>query len=267
MNYIINKLTVKRGQREVLKDISFEFKSGEFLAVLGANGAGKSTLLKSMTSELIPSSGSIHIDEQNLALAHLQDLAKVRAVLPQNCQLNFDFPVQEVVLMGRSPYSPAWESEEDLKIAIEAMAQADVSHLAEKPFTELSGGEQQRVCFARALAQIFSENKDEKFLFLDEPVSNLDPQHQQKTLRNAKGLCSKNIGVLAVLHDLNLAAAFADRIMLLKDGGIFALGSPEEVLTKENLKSVFSIDVQVETHPLSFHPLIIHNLIETPALV
>ena len=262
MIYTVNSLKVKRGEREVLKGLDFNFSSGEFFAVLGSNGAGKSTLLKAMTSELPLSSGSIFLDEQNISLAHLQDQAKVRSVLPQNCQLNFDFPVREVVLMGRSPYAKSWESDEDIRIAIKAMEKADVSHLMDKRFTQLSGGEQQRVCYARSLAQIWSDEEEAKFLFLDEPVSNLDPEHQQRTLRSAKALSKRNVGVLAILHDPNLAAAFADRIMLLHEGKVFAIGSPEEVLTVENLQTVFSVDVEVVEHPRDQHPLIIHNFIE-----
>ena len=239
MMYSVNSLVVKRGEREVLKGLDFKFASGEFLAVLGSNGAGKSTLLKSMTSELQLASGSIFLDEQNISFAHLQDQAKIRSVLPQNCQLNFDFSVREVVLMGRSPYGSSWETEDDFKIAIKAMEKADVSHLMDKRFTQLSGGEQQRVCYARSLAQIWSDDNEAKFLFLDEPVSNLDPEHQQRTLRSAKALTKRNVGVLAILHDLNLAAAFADRIMLLHEGKVFAIGSPEEVLTEKKLRNRF----------------------------
>ena len=249
---------LKIDNKTLLHDVSLSLQTGEVIAVVGPNGAGKSTLIKLLTGELKPSSGCILMDHRSLSLCSLQDRAMQRAVLPQDSLLNFPFLALEVVLIGRSPHGHG-ESKKDYEIAYCALEIAEVNQLAERLYTTLSGGERQRVQLARVLSQIWEPLQDgrPRYLLLDEPTSNLDLSHQHATLRIARDFSRQGVGVLAVLHDLNLAAQYADRIVILKSGRVLAEGKPPDVLQPELIDDAFMMPVMVVPHPVQDCPLVV----------
>jgi iron complex transport system ATP-binding protein len=200
--------------------------------------------------------GSVLIENQSLTTWNKRDLAKRRAVLPQRSSLTFGFTAQEVVLMGRTPHLSGGESREDYRIVAEAMQMTRTTHLTERTYTTLSGGEQQRVQLARVLTQIWN-NDYTRYLLLDEPTNNLDLSHQHATLSIARQFAERGVGVLTVLHDLNLAAQYADRILVMKAGQVQAEGIPHAVLTPQTIRDTFGLPVMVQAHPCFDCPLII----------
>lgn len=279
--YIKNKI--------ILEDISFDINCGEIITILGANGAGKSTLIKVISSEYKANKGEIIFDDIDAKNLSIKDIAKTRAVLPQDFNLSFPFTVSEVVMIGRSPHINGSETNLDYNIVDNVMKITDVYHLKERIYTTLSGGEQQRVQISRILAQIWSEDnlKDDnsllsvsrnsnlqkteiselnhrnkitsnKYVLLDEPTSNLDLKHQHLILKTFKALAKeKNIGVFAVLHDLNLAIQYSDKIILMKEGKIKHYGKPSEIINSENIKDVFDIDVKIVIFEDNNFPIIV----------
>ena len=244
--------------KALLDDVSLNVCAGEVLAVVGPNGAGKSTLRKALCGDLRPSRGEVLMNGRPLADWSLMERARTRAVLPQDSTLNFPFTVFEVVLMGRTPHVRGAEGARDYEIAREALEAVEAGHLKERLYPTLSGGERQRAQLARVLAQIWEPHPDHaRYLLLDEPTSNLDLSHQHSTLEIARRFAREGVGVLVVLHDLNLAALYADRIVMLKDGRAIASGTPAEVLTRETIKDTFAMPVLVIKHPGSDHPLVI----------
>jgi iron complex transport system ATP-binding protein len=244
----IDSINCGYGSIEILDNISFEVKSGEFLGILGPNGSGKTTLLKSISRVLKPRKGTILIDTQNIYDMKSLELAKQMAVVPQSSPISFDFTALEVVLMGRNPHMKRFQMEgkSDLEIAKNAMEVTRTWDFADRPITELSGGEIQRVIIARALTQ------EPKVLLLDEPTTHLDISNQLEIMDMIKRLSiTKKLLIVAVFHDFNLAARYCDSIILLKDGKIVAVGKSEETLTSENLKQVFSVDTIVKKHPIT----------------
>jgi iron complex transport system ATP-binding protein len=252
-------VSVEIGGKIILEDVSVKVAAGRILAVLGANGAGKSTLRKVLTGDLQPSRGSVQMNGLPLENISLENRARVRAVMPQDSRLNFPFTVLEVALLGRAPHVRGQaESKRDFEIVSEALKAVRASHLADRLFTTLSGGERQRVQLARVLAQIWEEQNAARFLLLDEPVSNLDLAHQHLTLQIARKMACQKVGVLVILHDLNLAAQYADEILLLKNGKVLiSAAAPREVLTPERIFEAFQIPVLVLNHPTREFPLII----------
>lgn len=252
-------ITVRIGGRPIVDNVTARVEPGKVLAVLGPNGAGKSTLLRVLSGEIEPCSGGVTLDGTPVTRANNRDHARRRGVMPQSSALNFPFTALEVVLMGRIPHqSRGVESRRDVEIASAALRRADVRHLAERSYPTLSGGEQQRVHFARVLAQIWDAPADGgRYLLLDEPTSSLDLAHQHETLSIARRLASDGAGVAAVLHDLNLAAEYADEIMLLKNGRLHAEGSPASVLTSRNIEEVYGLPAVVQRHPYLDCPLVI----------
>ena len=235
----------------VLRNISFDLPSGDFLSLLGPNGSGKSTLLRLLDRILLPQSGTITLDGHPLNEFSRRELAKRIAYVPQDTLWVFPYTVLEVVLMGRSPYVGrfGFENEQDLEIARETMHLTDIDHLADKLITGISGGERQRVLIARALSQ------QPQILLLDEPNAHLDISHQIEIfqiLREQNEL--RNLTIVSVSHDLNLAAAFSKRTLLLAGtamGGasIFAIGQPKDVLTRENIEQIYQTPVIVDQLP------------------
>ncbi|WP_298183246.1 heme ABC transporter ATP-binding protein [uncultured Pseudomonas sp.] len=247
-------LAVQRGSSTVLADINLELRPGEVLGVLGPNGAGKSTLLGALCGELPLSHGTVWLDQRRLQDWPGSERAQRLAVLPQTSTLNFAFRVEEVVAMGRLPHaSGRLRDEQIVKQALEA---ADALHLAGRSYLALSGGERQRVHLARVLAQLWPGGEGQ-MLLLDEPTSMLDPLHQHTTLQATRAFVEQGAAVLVILHDLNLAARYCDRLLLLERGRPHALGSPEEVLRAEPLQAVFGLEVLVQQHPERGHPLIV----------
>ncbi|QLH62641.1 heme ABC transporter ATP-binding protein [Serratia symbiotica] len=234
------------GSHWLINDVSLSIASGEMLAIIGPNGAGKSTLLRLLTGYLTPSCGKCWLLDRPLEQWLPQQLAKVRAVMRQYSDLAFPFTVEEVISMGRSPHG-----QRDRQQAIEqVMAQTDCLELAQRDYRQLSGGEQQRVQLARVLAQLWQPQPSPSWLFLDEPTSALDLYHQQHTLRLLRALTRQQpLGVCCVLHDLNLAALYADRILLLHQGRLVAAGTPQEVLCTGILTRWYQADLGVVHHP------------------
>jgi iron complex transport system ATP-binding protein len=228
-----------------LEDVSLKVKEGDFVGILGPNGSGKTTLLKSISRTLKPHRGTILLNESDIYSLKSVEVAKQLAVVPQDSNIGFSFAALDVVLMGRNPHMTRFqmESGKDMAIARKAMMLTNTWQFAERPINELSGGEKQRVIIARALAQ------EPKILLLDEPLTHLDIINQLEIMDLVKELCVKEkLIVLAVFHDLNLAARYCTSAVMLKKGKIFSAGSIAEVLTSENIKGVFNVDAIVQRH-------------------
>ncbi|WP_235183149.1 heme ABC transporter ATP-binding protein [Deinococcus phoenicis] len=244
--------------RELLRKVTFGLTGGEMLVVLGRNGAGKSTLLKHLTGEL--GKGGVRMFGQTLRDHAPGDLARRRAALPQQTLMTFAYEVLDVVLLGRIPHGRR-ETDEDREVARAALERVGLAGFEHRNILTLSGGEQQRVHLARVLAQLWAApaepEKPPRVLLLDEPTSSLDLAHQHATLRLARDLCAEGVGVIAVLHDLNLAAQYADRVLIVSGGRVTALGTPEEVLTPAIIEDAFGHRVAVTPHPCLKCPLIV----------
>jgi iron complex transport system ATP-binding protein len=226
-------VTVVRGGRALLDRVSMALRRGEVLAVLGPNGAGKSTLLRVLSGELRADSGCVTLENVPIDRIQPRALARRRAVLPQHASVAFAMTARAVAALGRLPHDG------DGGAVAAALRQADVAHLADRLYPTLSGGEQQRVHLARVLAQL--AGPEGAYLFLDEPVAALDIAHQLAICALARERARNGIGVLIVLHDLNLAARVADRVLLLRGGRLHALGPPDATLRPETLEPVFGV--------------------------
>lgn len=247
-------LSVHRNDKCVLHAIDLTLEPGKVLGVLGPNGAGKSTLLGALCGELKPSQGQLWLDGQALSHWSGQQRARRLAVLPQSSTLSFAFKVLEVVALGRLPHDSG--QVRDSEIVREALKAADAWHLHDRSYLALSGGERQRVHLARVLAQLWP-GEGGQTLLLDEPTSMLDPLHQHTTLQAVSEFAGRGGAVMVILHDLNLAARYCDRVLLLDAGQSYALDTPQVVLVPDALKAVFGLDVLVQRHPERGHPLII----------
>lgn len=240
-------LSITRGSRTVLRELTLSLRPSEVLAVLGPNGSGKSTLLTALAGTLRPDRGGVWLDGQCLKSFSTRELALRRAVLPQQLRIDFPLTALEVALLGRLPHlgPHGQESLRDLEIAEAALARVGARHLAARPYPELSGGEQQRVQIARALTQLRSaEPESARYLLVDEPTASQDLAQQQAVLQLLRALSAEGIGVLVVLHDLNQAAQCADRVALLRSGELVACGEPDAVLTPARIEEVFGVRVQ-----------------------
>ncbi|MGE0798751.1 MAG: heme ABC transporter ATP-binding protein [Lautropia sp.] len=241
-------ISCSRGRRRVLDAISLAVAPGEVVGVLGANGAGKSTLLAALAGELPVADGQVAFDGRPLGAWPRAELARRRAVLPQSSLLTFDLPVATVIEMGSYPHDGTVAASE----RAHALALADVGALLERRYLQLSGGEQQRVQFARVLLQLLANRAAGEFraLLLDEPTASLDPRHQLQLLGAVATLAhDQRIAALVVLHDVNLAAVWCDRLLLLADGQVVAQGAPAEVLTVAALQRVYRVGVRITPRP------------------
>ena len=245
-------IDVSYGAKKVIEAVSLSAGQGEILGIIGPNGSGKTTLLKAMSRIVARDEGEIYLNDRNLNVFSFRELAQQIAVVPQDISIGFDYTVRDIVMMGRHPYIGrlASETARDREICDRAMHLANVAHLAGSSVHEISGGERQRVLIARALAQ------EPKILLLDEATSNLDISHQIEILNIIRGLTG-NITVISVFHDLNLAAYYCDRLIMLKAKKVVAVGEPRDVLTRETLHAVYGIDILVKTHPLTGKPYIL----------
>jgi iron complex transport system ATP-binding protein len=233
-------------EQEVLKDININIERGKFYTILGPNGSGKTTLLRILSKSLSTEKGEIFIDEKKLTQMKTKVLAKEMAVVSQSTEIEFDFSVQDIVLMGRTPHISRFcsESENDIKITMKAMKMTNTWELRNKSINALSGGERQRVVVARAIAQ------ETGIILLDEPISHLDIHHQIEIMNQLKQLNqNKKITIIAVLHDLNIAAAYGDHMILMHDCGVYKEGVPEEVLTENIIKEVYGLSVYITKNP------------------
>ncbi len=244
-------ITVHYDSREVVTDISLTVAPGEVVAIIGPNGAGKSTFLRALNGSVTPSAGTVLLDDKPIKTYARRFMARKISVVAQEAELRFPVTVLEFVLGGRYAWATAWgwETDQDLDIARQILRETELEDFADRLMNELSGGERQRVVLARALAT------RAKILLLDEPTANLDLAHQAMMLRLVRNYCdaARNSAVV-VTHDVNLAAEFANRVMLMKDGRMIAMGSPGEVLTAELLRTIFDMKVIVDAHPISGAP-------------
>ncbi len=251
-------LHFSRGTRKILDAVTGELRPGRVTALVGPNGAGKSTLLKLFSGELTPQSGGIEINGKPLAQWSGIEIAQRRAVLPQESHLAFAFPVREVVMMGRFPHLHGSETARDAEICDAALATVEGSHLAGRLYPTLSSGEKQRVQLARVLAQIWeAPAAGARYLLLDEPTAGLDLAHQHGALRAAQEWARGGAVVLAVLHDLNLAMAYADDVWVLENGRLAAAGAIEEVLTGPLIERVFQVSVEMLSRSGEARPVIL----------
>ncbi|MCG8710094.1 heme ABC transporter ATP-binding protein [Brenneria sp. 4F2] len=244
---VARNLSFQTGGRYLTQNISLEVHCGEIVAIIGPNGAGKSTLLRLLTGYLTPDRGECRLAGKPFSQWSPTVLAKTRAVMRQHSGLAFAFSVQEVVAMGRSPHGRGRQNDDIIQ---RVMEQTGCWDLARRDYRHLSGGEQQRVQLARVLAQLWHPQPTPGWLFLDEPTSALDLYHQQHLLRLLKKLTRQQpMAVCCVLHDLNLAALYADRILLLHEGKLVAQGSPDHVLQTTLLTRWYQADLCVAPHP------------------
>ncbi|MDR5656557.1 heme ABC transporter ATP-binding protein [Halodesulfurarchaeum sp. HSR-GB] len=243
----VTDVSVTLGSVQALDSVSLEVEQGEFLGVIGPNGAGKTTLLRTISGVLSPSGGTVTVDGQDITALPSKASSRLVAVVPQETSLAFDFTVREVVEMGRTPYRNRMtlESSADEEMVTRALERTQTAAFADRDVGEVSGGERQRVLLARALAQ------DTPVLLLDEPTASLDINHQIRTLELVKSLVEEGKTIMAPIHDLNLAAHYCDRLLLLADGKRTALGSPNEVLTESNLETAFGTDAVVTNNPVT----------------
>ncbi|MGE8378264.1 MAG: heme ABC transporter ATP-binding protein [Sphingobacterium sp.] len=250
----VEKINYEVKGRKLLKDITFQVRKGEILAVLGANGAGKSTLMGLLCGEKKPDSGQIHFNGKLLSAYDAATLSKCRALMSQQQQMTLSFKVEEIVLMGRYPHYKNTPTVRDHQVVAETMELCGVTAFADRDFLSLSGGEQQRVHLARVLAQIW-DNPD-ALLLLDEPISALDLHYQQKVLAIARALARKGFMVILIVHDVNFAAMYADRILMLKHGRKLFHGTPVEVLAQKEIYTIFSVESNVIMNPRTLKPYV-----------
>jgi iron complex transport system ATP-binding protein len=260
----IENISYRAGGRTILDQVSFTVPPGAITVVLGANGAGKSTLLRLVSGELQPKTGRIVFNGQLMHQVPPAQLALNRAVLTQQYAVNLPFTCEEVVMMGRYPHFSNKPAAADHEVVQEVMADLHVTHLQARLFQTLSGGEQQRIQLARVLAQLRdaagTTPNTRKLLLLDEPTSSMDWLHQQLALQKARQLAQQGYGILVILHDLNLAAQFADQLVLLRQGKLIATGTPFEVLQPATIYMAYGIEtdlLQQNDYPF---PVIIPSL-------
>ena len=246
----VENISVELGGREVLSEVSLTADRGELVGLVGPNGAGKTTLLDSVRGGSQPSGGTITVEGHSVAALSARETARLVATVPQETQLSFTFSVQEAVAMGRNPHISRFGTadETDRKRVAEAIAHTELSEFIDRPVTDLSGGERQRVLLARALAQ------ETPLLLLDEPTANLDINHAVTTLDLVRSVVDDGTAAVAAIHDLNLAARYCDRLVVLASGEVVAAGTPESVLTEEILEAAFDARAVVTTDPATDAP-------------
>jgi len=258
-----SEVVVIRGGRAIVSEVSLSITPGEVVVILGPNGAGKSTLLSALAGDLLPDSGSVTLRHKTIASWSSRELSRQRAFLPQRSSLDFPLNVLDVALLGRAPYHAGVERRDDLSIAWRALCATGMEGYAERRYTTLSGGEQQRVQIARVLAQLWGDRHatpgPPPFLLVDEPTASLDLRHVHELLRLMREQADGALqcGVVAVLHDVHLASLYADRIALLSHGRLQALGTPGDVLTCERLEHVYGLPVRVVQDQAGGPPLFV----------
>lgn len=247
----VNNLDLWLARQQILDDISLSLTQGELVALLGPNGAGKSTLIRALAGEVRVPERAVSFDGKDMNHWPRAALARHRAVMPQKVDLQFPMTVEEVVALGR----PREHLAQRRRIISTLLARLDITHLETRLVPTLSGGEQQRVQLARVLAQVW-ERPGPRLLLLDECTSALDPAHQQQVFQQLRQLASEGFGLMVAVHDLNLAAQYADRLVLMNAGKVFAEGSPASVLTEQHLREVYGLHSRVEQLPEGY-PLVI----------
>ncbi len=244
----VNAISIKYGDSPILNDVSFDLDTSTIIALLGPNGAGKTTLIKALNGTVPVAEGEVTLDERPLASMTRRDIAKRIAVVAQENETKFPITVRDFVLAGRFANGSAfgWESDVDLAAAKSALSECELDGFENRLMNELSGGERQRVVLARALTT------GARILLLDEPTANLDLAHQASMFRLVREKCrNEDHSAVVITHDINLAAEFADRMIMLKNGRVHLIGKPEEVLREESLKNVFDVNVLLDRNPTS----------------
>ncbi|MFJ5768029.1 ABC transporter ATP-binding protein [Lysinibacillus sp. NPDC093210] len=244
MELVAQEMEVKIGKKEIVKNISIQVKKQHFVGLIGPNGCGKSTLLKSIYKSLVPQKGMVFLDNLDVLKCSEKKISKHLGVVGQFNEMHFDLTVQQMVLLGRTPHKKMLESDtqQDFDIVEEALVRTNLLDYKNRSFLSLSGGEKQRVILARTIAQ------QPKFMILDEPTNHLDIRYQIEILSCVKDL---NIGVLAALHDLEMAAQYCDYLYAVKDGEIYAHGTPEEVLIPDTIEALYQIKCQTFINPVT----------------
>lgn len=248
-------LSLRVRDRLILNNVDITIRPGKFTAVVGPNGAGKSSLLKMLAYEQRADDGEVSVNGREISTYTSKELSLVRAVLPQSTIVQFAFSVMQIVMLGRHAHRTLRSENE--RIVEEVMALTGIEAFRDRNYMTLSGGEKQRVQLARVLAQVWDETVYPRYILLDEPTSSLDIAQQQQILGLARQVCERNIGVMAIVHDLNQAAQFADHLYFLKDGKIVASGGAQEVFTKTNIEETFCCRVNVYHDPCNNCPYII----------
>ena len=238
--------------KRIIKDISLEISLGEVVSIIGPNGAGKSSFLNVLSGDIKPTSGSVSFDETNLKDISIQERSFMRSVMSQSQQIVYDFSVKEIIEMGWLDRGIASYSGNFKEAVMKVASECSVHDLLEQKFNTLSGGEQRRVHFARTLIQLWrpSNSHDPRYMFLDEPTANLDILHEQNLMKLVRSKAMEGIGILSILHDLNLAAKYSDKLVIFKNGSLIKSGSPEEVLQSKVLTEVYGLDMEVAKDPL-----------------
>ncbi len=249
----LEAVTFSYDETPVVDGLSLTIQDGELVGLIGPNGAGKTTIIRLVAGTVEPDQGAVRVEGDEVSRLSSKAVSQRVAVVPQRSELSFDFQVSDVVLMGRHPYRSKLDAATpaDRDRVDTALELTGTSDLAERPFSAISGGERKRVLFARAIAQ------DTPNLLLDEPTASLDINHQIEVFSLAADFVADEIAVLAAVHDLDIAARFCDRLVLVHEGEVLASGSPEAVLTPSRLKQAYGIETEVITHPVTGAPTVI----------
>jgi iron complex transport system ATP-binding protein len=258
----VDNLSVYVDETPLVDGVSLELNQGEVLAVIGSNGAGKTTLIETIAGEIKEEhpnykvAGNITFNNWSIKQWQPRDKAKHLAYLAQLSALNFPFTVEEVIELGRIPHSTGVAV--DKRITEEVLSLLDIAHLQTRLYTQLSGGEKQRVQIARVMSQVWrEEDAENRLLILDEPTSSLDLGHQQQLISVINDFARSGVAIILVVHDVNLVSRFADQILGLCCGRVITSGKPEAVITPENMKSLYQVDVNVITHPETKKPIVV----------
>ena len=248
------------GKKSILNGISAAFNPGEFNMILGPNGSGKSTFLKIFSGEINKYNGSVFYGEEKITTLKKEELAKHRAVMSQQPELSFPLMVEEVVMMGRYPHFSFAPNKRDESICNQVMERMNLISFKERNYLTLSGGEKQRVQYARVLAQIWGKPAEgHRYLFLDEPLTSLDINYQQEFLQIAREFTNEGTVLIAVMHDINLAIQYADKLFFLKEGKLIAHGSPKDIMHETLIKEVFNVDTSIINNPINNNPLVVYR--------
>ena len=248
------------GKKQILKNVSASFLPGEFNMILGPNGSGKSSFLKIFSGEINKFHGTVLYDDKKIKALGKEELAKKRAVMSQQADLGFPLLVEEVVMMGRYPHFTFNPNKKDVTICNEVIERMNLIEFRQRNYLTLSGGEKQRVQYARVLAQVWEKPTDGyRYLFLDEPLNSLDISYQHEFLQSAVELMKDHTVLIAVMHDINLAAHYADNLFFLKEGELVVHGRPKDILTENIIEQVFNIKTTVIENPITGKPLVVYS--------
>lgn len=256
MSLEVSNLSISKSGKSLLEGINFEVPEQELIGIIGENGAGKSTLLHCL-SGLEPSCQQVSINNRWIEDYSAVELSKIRAALPQSNELGFPFEAREVVRLGLSLSSLSLKQQD--RIIDNCLSDVDAHEFSHKNYLYLSGGEKQRIQLARVLTQLHSSNTQKKYLLLDEPTSALDLKHQFSILKLLKKMTKNNIGVFIIIHDLNLASLFCDKILLLKNGMLVSFDKPEKIIKQPMISKTFETDVLIMQHPQTDSPLMVNK--------